>query len=132
MNTIKQRAHQYAIEHQHKADGIALMRAYVAGAESQRKINKTKVFISGQVSGLEYYVAYGNFSYADRQLSSMGYQVINPMKLCRKNWSWLRCMTKCLWAIIFCHKIHQLPGWQESRGARIEYKWARFLKKEVI
>lgn len=132
MNTIKQRAHQYAIAHQHKADGISLMRAYVAGAESQRKINKTKVFISGQVSGIEYYVAYGNFSYADRQLSSMGYQVINPMKICRKNWSWVRCMAKCLWAIIFCHKIHQLPGWQESRGARIEYKWAKFLRKEVI
>lgn len=132
MNTIKQRAHQYAVAHQHKADGISLMRAYVAGAESQRKINKTKVFISGQVSGLEYYVAYGNFSYADRQLSSMGYQVINPMKLCRKNWSWVRCMAKCLWAIIFCHKIHQLPNWKGSRGARIEYKWARFLKKEVI
>lgn len=132
MNTIKQRAHQYAIAHQHKADGISLMRAYVAGAESQRKINKTKVFISGQVSGLEYYVAYGNFSYADRQLSSMGYKVINPMKICKEHWSWLRCMAKCLWAIIFCHKIHQLPGWQESRGARIEYKWARFLKKEVI
>lgn len=130
MNTIKQRAHQYAVAHQHKADGISLMRAYVAGAQSERK--RTKVFISGQVSGLEYYVAYGNFSYADRRLSSMGYQVINPMKLCRENWSWLRCMAKCLWAIIFCHKIYQLDNWKESRGARIEYKWARFLKKEVI
>ena len=132
MKNIKQRAHRYAVAHQHKSDGISLMRAYVAGAESQRKINKTKVFISGQVSGLEYYVAYGNFSYADRQLSSMGYQVINPMKICRKNWSWLRCMAKCLWAITFCHKIYQLDNWKESRGARIEYKWARFLKKEVI
>ena len=43
MNTIKQRAHQYAVAHQHKADGISLMRAYVAGAQSERK--RTKVFI---------------------------------------------------------------------------------------
>ncbi len=98
----------------------------------KEKINKTKVFISGQVSGLEYYVAYGNFSYADRQLSSMGYQVINPIKLCRKNWSWLRCMAKCLWAIIFCHKIYQLDNWKESRGARIEYKWAKLLNKTFL
>lgn len=132
METIKQRAHRYAIAHQHKADGISLMRAYVAGAESDRKINKTKVFISGQVSGLEYYVAYGNFSYADRQLSSMGYQVINPMKICRKNWSWVRCMIKCLWAIIFCHKIYQLDNWKESRGARIEYRWAKLLNKTFL
>lgn len=130
MNKIKQRAHQYAVAHQHKSDGISLMRAYVAGAQSERK--RTKVFISGQVSGLEYYVAYGNFSYADRQLSSMGYQVINPMKICCKNWSWVRCMAKCLWAIIFCHKIYQLDNWKGSKGARIEYRWAKLLKKEVI
>jgi hypothetical protein len=62
----------------------------------------------------------------------MGYEVVNPMKICKKHWSWLRCMAKCLWAIIFCDKIHQLPGWQESRGARIEYKWAKFLRKRFI
>lgn len=130
MNTIKQRAHRYAIAHQHKSDGISLMRAYVAGAESERK--RTKVFISGKVSGIEYYVAYQTFANADRRLSSMGYQVINPMKLCRKHWSWLRCMAKCLWAIMFCDKIYQLPNWKESRGARIEYKWAKFLRKRIL
>ena len=130
MNKIKQRAHQYAVAHQHKADGIALMRAYVAGAQSERK--RTKVFISGKVTGIEYDVAYQTFANANRQLSSMGYQVINPMKICRKNWSWVRCMAKCLWAITFCHKIHQLDNWKESRGARIEYRWAKLLKKEVI
>lgn len=130
MKTIKQRAHQYAVAHQHKADGISLMRAYVAGAQSERK--RTKVFISGKVSGIEYYVAYQTFANADRQLSSMGYQVINPMKICRKNWSWVRCMAKCLWAIMFCDKIYQLPNWQESRGARIEYKWAKLLRKRIL
>jgi hypothetical protein len=130
MNTIKQRAHKYAVAHQHKADGISLMRAYVAGAQSERK--RTKVFISGKVTGIEYYVAYQTFANADRQLSSMGYQVINPMKICRKNWSWLRCMAKCLWAIYFCDKIYQLPNWQESRGARIEYRWAKLLRKRIL
>lgn len=92
MNTINKRAHQYAVEHQNKADGVALMRAYTVGAMDERNIMKryhirTKVFISGKVSGVEYYVAYQMFANADRQLSSMGYQVINPMKICRKNWS---------------------------------------------
>lgn len=130
MNNIKQRAHQYAVERQNKADGIALMRAYVAGAQSERK--RTKVFISGKVSGIEYYVAYQTFANADRQLSSMGYQVINPMKICKKHWSWVRCMIKCLWAIMFCDKIYQLPNWQKSRGARIEYKWAKLLRKRFV
>lgn len=137
MNTINKRAHRYAVAHQNKADGIALMRAYTVGAMDEREIMKryhirTKVFISGQVSGLPYLVAYGNFSNAERTLAAMGYQVINPMKICRKNWSWLRCMAKCLWAITFCHKIYQLDNWKGSNGARIEYRWAKLLKKEVI
>ena len=130
MNNIKQRAHQYAVAHQHKADGISLMRAYVAGAQSERK--RTKIFISGKVSGIEYYVAYQTFANADRQLSSMGYQVINPMKICKKNWCWLRCMIKCLWAIIFCDMVHQLPDWKDSKGARIECRWAKFLGKRIV
>lgn len=130
MRQIKKRAHQYAVAHQHKADGISLMRAYVTGAESERK--RTKVFISGKVTGIEYYVAYQTFANADRLLSQQGYKVINPMKICRKNWSWLRCMAKCLWAIMFCHNIYQLPNWQESRGARIEYKWGKFLRKRFV
>ena len=129
MNTIKQRAHEYAQEHYMK-NGVSLMRAYIAGAESERR--RTKVFISGKVSGIEYYVAYQTFANADRTLSAMGYTVVNPMKLCKKRWSWLRCMARCLWAIIFCDKIYQLDNWQESRGARIEQKWAKLLKKDFL
>lgn len=134
MNNIKQRAHEYAVAHQNKADGVALMRAYTAGATDERmmKNSKEKVFISGKVSGIEYYVAYQTFANADRLLSQQGYNVINPMKICKKHWSWLRCMIKCLWAIMFCDKIYQLPGWQDSRGARIEYKWANFLRKRIL
>ena len=137
MNNINKRAHEYAVAHQNKADGVALMRAYTVGAMDEREIMKryhihTKVFISGKVSDLPYLVAYGNFSNAERILAAMGYEVVNPMKICKKHWSWVRCMAKCLWAIMFCDKIYQLPGWQESRGARIEYRWAKFLRKRIL
>ncbi|MBO7280574.1 MAG: DUF4406 domain-containing protein [Bacteroidaceae bacterium] len=114
------------------------MRAYTTGAmeEHCRLMSlhgiRPKVFISGRVSDLPYLVAYGNFSNAERTLASMGYEVVNPMKICKKNWSWLRCMIKCLWAITFCDKIYQLDNWKESRGARIEYKWAKFLRKRIL
>lgn len=130
MNTINKRAHEYAVAHEHNGNGVALMRAYVAGAESERK--RTKVFISGKVSGIEYYVAYQTFANADRLLSQQGYKVVNPMKICKKHWSWARCMIKCLWAIYFCDKIYQLPNLQESRGARIEYRWAKVLRKRIL
>lgn len=137
MNNINKRAHQYAVAHQNKADGVALMRAYTTGAMDEREIMKryhirTKVFISGKVSDLPYLVAYGNFSNAERTLASMGYEVVNPMKICKKHWSWVRCMAKCLWAIMWCDKVHQLEDWKDSRGARIEYKWAKFLNKRFV
>lgn len=134
MNNIKQRAHQYAVEHQSKSDGISLMRAYVAGATDEKKIknSKEKVFISGKVSGIEYYVAYQTFANADRLLSQQGYKVINPMKICKKHWNWLRCMIVCLWHLTWCHKIQQLPNWEDSRGARIEYRWAKMLNKKFV
>lgn len=130
MRQIKKRAHHYAVAHEHNGNGVSLMRAYTVGALDERKL--IKVFISGKISGLEYYVAYGKFSNAERMLQQMGYATVNPMKLCKKRWSWLRCMAKCLWAIMFCRKIHQLPNWQDSRGARIEYKWAKILGKRFL
>lgn len=130
MRQIKRRAHQYAVAHEQNGNGVSLMRAYTVGALDERK--RTKVFISGKISGEEYYVAYGKFANAERTMQQMGYDTVNPMKICRKNWSWLRCMTKCLWAIIFCDKVHQLPDWKDSKGARIEYRWAKFLRKRIL
>ena len=130
MRQIKKRAHRYAVAHQNKADGVALMRAYTVGALDERK--QAKVFISGKISGLNYHVAYGKFSNAERTLQQMGYATVNPMKICKKNWSWLRCMIKCLWAIFFCKKVYQLPDWKDSKGARIEYRWAKLLRKRIL
>lgn len=137
MNNINKRAHEYAVAHQNKADGVALMRAYTTGAMDEREIMKryhirTKVFISGQISGLPYLVAYGNFSNAERMLQQMGYATVNPMKICKKHWSRVRCMIKCLWAIFFCDKVYQLEDWKDSKGARIEYRWAKLLGKRIV
>ena len=93
---------------------------------------RVKVFISGKVSGMEYYTAFSKFYEAEAMLSRIGYEVINPTKLCKKNWSWLRCMVVCLWHLLWCNCVHQLDNWQESRGAKIEYKWAKFLGKKIL
>lgn len=130
MRQIKKRAHQYAVAHEQNGNGVSLMRAYTVGALDERK--QTKVFISGKVSGIKYYVAYGKFSNAERMLQQMGYATVNPMKICKENWSWLRCMIKCLWAIFFCDKVYQLEDWKDSKGARIEYRWAKLLRKRIL
>lgn len=130
MRQIKRRAHRYAVAHEQNGNGVSLMRAYTVGALDERK--QAKVFISGKISGIDYYVAYGKFSNAERMLQQMGYATVNPMKICKQNWSWLRCMVKCLWAIMWCKKVYQLEDWKDSKGARIEYRWAKHLGKRFL
>lgn len=95
-------------------------------------MKKTKIFISGKISGLNYYCAYNRFATAEKILAKMGYDVVNPMCLCNKNWCWVRCMAVCLFHLLRCDAIYQLDNWQYSRGAKIEYYIASFLKKSVI
>ncbi len=138
MNDIRRRAHEWAQEHQQK-NGCSLMRAYTAGALDERfkfksiiEKHNLRIFISGKVSGGEYYTTRRKFSDAEKHLESLGYQVINPMLLCEKHWSWLRCMAVCLWHLSKCHGICLLPDWRHSRGARIEYRLACSLKKDIF
>ena len=37
-----------------------------------------------------------------------------------------------LFVLTFCECIYMLDNCRDSRGAMIEYKWAKFLRKEVI
>lgn len=126
MKEIRERAKRYAREH-HLQSGISLMRAYIAGALSERK---ERIFLSGKVSGEDYHKAYRKFSDAEKSLES-SYKVSNPMVLCRQEWSWLRCMAVCLWHLSKCRHIYMLPDWRESRGARIEHRFAQLLNIEI-
>lgn len=138
MQEIRRRAHEYAKDRYMK-NGCSLMRAYVRGSiderENMKKIIRSqqiRVFLSGKVSGEEYYTAYRKFADAERSLETMGYIVINPMVVCAKHWSWVRCMIVCLWNLCRCRCVYQLEDWKHSRGARIEYRVARLLNKKIL
>lgn len=90
-----------------------------------------KIFISGQVSGIDYKTAKYNFLRAERYWQKKGYQVVNPTKLCNKNWSWIRCMIVCLWNLAKCRYVYFLPNYVYSRGATIELKAAKLLNKVI-
>lgn len=91
-----------------------------------------KIFISGRVSGIPYKTAKYNFLRAERYWQRKGYQVVNPTKLCNKNWSWIRCMIVCLWNLAKCRYVYFLPNYTYSRGAKIEFKVAKLLNKIII
>lgn len=89
-----------------------------------------KVFLSGQVSNLPYTWVQDRFNAAAKRFSDC--KVVNPTKLCKPEWSWRRCMVVCLWNLLLCDTIAMLPGWECSRGARIEHRLAVWSRKTVI
>lgn len=95
-------------------------------------MNNKYVFISGRVSGIKYENAKKNFRKAEKLMELQGLYPVNPLKLCKQDWSWLRCMIVCLWHLAKCDNVYFMRNYKKSRGARIEYKVAKWLGKTII
>ena len=79
------------------------------------------IYISGPISGLPH----GNrpaFAEMAATLRSKGWEVVNPHDLFAADVeeSWEGYMRKDLAALLTCTHIVLLPGWEQSRGARLE------------
>lgn len=90
-----------------------------------------KIFISGRISGIKYENAKKNFRKAEKYWAEKGYEVVNPTRLCNKNWSWFRCMIVCLWNLAKCKYVYFMPNHIHSRGAKMELKVAKLLNKVI-
>lgn len=65
-------------------------------------------------------------------LRMSGFDVVNPAELpMKKDPSWADCMRVDIAALVECDSIVMLPGWQQSRGARLELHIARELGLRV-
>lgn len=97
-----------------------------------------RIFISGPVSDVvarsSYEACRVGFANAERALR-IRYPdavVLNPMDLCGKDWGWLRCMVKCIGALHTCDTMVQLNGWEDSRGARVEFLMGKHLGLRML
>ena len=97
---------------------------------------KRRIYLSGPMSGLPRSEYRRKFREAERILHRHGYGVINPCRVWPCRFPWLyRLMNALLgkrlaYAVVRCYDllllmtradgIAMLPGWQASRGARIE------------
>ena len=87
-----------------------------------------KCYNYGKIGGLPYLKAYKNFEKADREISGMGFTPVNPivlgLKPSRPYWMHM------VWDILLlscCGHIYFQKDWKTSRGARIEFRVAKFL-----
>lgn len=92
------------------------------------------IYISGKITGDPNY--YLKFHAAQDYLEVVQgwnyWSIVNPVEHCNPEWPWWRCMAKDLRLLLKCRHVAMIPGWEESRGARIEHRVARLLKKEII
>ena len=104
-------------------------------------MSKRRIYLSGGMSGIPRSEYQRKFREAERILHRHGYGVINPCNVWACRWPWIyKTMEFCLghskaYALILAYDllllmtradgIAMLPGWEQSRCARIENYTAR-------
>jgi hypothetical protein len=91
-----------------------------------------RIYIAGPMTGLPEF-NYPAFNAEAQRLRRLGYEVANPAENpvppCK---SWLGYMRMALPQLVSCDIVALLPGWQDSRGARIERSLAVDLSLKVL
>ena len=84
-----------------------------------------KIYISGKITGYED-VAKGQFASAAIMLEKDGHIAIDPFQNgLRTDDLWEKHLAVDLNLLMSCDLLVQLPGWEDSRGARLEYEFAK-------
>ena len=87
---------------------------------------KKKVYISGQVTGIEEQAAHFFQSAEDYINSKEILEAVNPLKLdhSKHDKKWESYMRVCIAALMECDYILMLENWHDSEGAKLEYQIA--------
>ena len=96
-----------------------------------------KIYISGQISGVDYDLAFSKFEKAENKVISELLEiekVINPMKLHPRlpERKWEYYMSVDLAELMICDAIYMLNCWGQSKGGRVEYAVAKELGLKIF
>lgn len=91
---------------------------------------KPVVYISGPMTGLPEN-NYPAFNVAAVRLRALGFSVENPAE-CEQQESWQSYMRAAIVKMMRADALIMLPGWEQSRGARIEFDLAASLSIPIF
>lgn len=94
---------------------------------------KTRAYVAGAMTGLPNF-NYDAFNIAAAFLRDHGFDVINPAENFGGDQSlpWETYLRKAIAQVAECDVIAMLPGWEGSRGARLEHSIAVQLRMPVL
>lgn len=93
----------------------------------------SRLYISGPITGVKNYKRI--FQGAKDALTAKGYDVVNPAELTEvigDSFTYDEILAIDLDLLARCDAVVQLPGWENSRGANIEYGYALAADKIII
>lgn len=90
-----------------------------------------RLYISGPMTGMPDW-NYPAFNAKASELRAMGLEVVNPAEDKEPDLEWSDYLRIDIRLLMDCDGIYMLPGWSESRGARLEHHVARELGFFVV
>lgn len=91
-----------------------------------------KLYLAGPMTGVPD-LNYPLFISEAARLRALGYEVVSPAEInADKEDGWVHCMRRDIPELVKCDGIALLPGWTESRGAKVEHYVATHLGLIVV
>lgn len=91
-----------------------------------------RTYIAGPMTGLKD-LNFPAFHAEAARLRALGHEVVNPAEInVDPEKGWVECMRADIRELVTCEAIQMLPGWEHSRGARLEHHIATALGLEII
>ena len=90
-----------------------------------------RVYIAGPITGFDLQERILTFRKYQSDLQAVGNTTVNPFDCHPLGIPWEEAMKADIKELVSCDAIYLLPGWAESKGARIEFNLAVDLGMEV-
>ncbi|MEB0108278.1 DUF4406 domain-containing protein [Pseudomonas sp. MH9.3] len=90
-----------------------------------------RIYLIGPMTGLPD-LNFPAFATMTESLRAGGHTVISPAELNPDGGSWNDCMRRDIAALMECDTVATLPGWEHSKGARLEVLIAERLGMTVV